>query len=414
MSGDCTRILFGLINRLHDQGHSVQVASYGKAPHWMECRAPFQQVDCFSQALTNPDFDRVVVSNAHLIPMLLPLAQGRPVALLCQGYESYYYGETLTELRSECPALRRLKQLPVGLLACSRSVQRLLREEAGRESHLVPVAIERRPYSAHSPGEGPFRVLLAGAPRAPYKGLRDAFAALHLLAQSRPVQMVLLSPETRPSPVPDFSLPSQVHYLPSAACSAQVLSSCHAYCCSSWYEGHDLTTLEAMAAGLPVVSTANLGVDDIAQEDQNMLLVEPAQPEQLAQALLRLTEEVGLAERLRQGGYATVEGKYDWDTTLSEFLSALERIPGAPPVDEEQMRAFVDELEREGLYTPLPLYRLIQACTRELEQTRDAVTLQAVRERLKPALANPRSQYYAAARAVFDRASLGLAWPERR
>ena len=65
---------------------------------------------------------------------------------------------------------------------------------------------------------------------------------------------------------------------------------------SSDYEGLPLTLLEAMAAGLPIVSTDVGGVSDIVKDNFNGLLVPPQNVEMLAKSMLRLTQD----EKLRK------------------------------------------------------------------------------------------------------------------
>ena len=71
--------------------------------------------------------------------------------------------------------------------------------------------------------------------------------------------------------------------------------------------------VEAMAAGTPVVATAVSGIPELVTDGVNGLLVDPEQPEQLADALLRLHADAGLAERLRSAARTTVAERFDGD-----------------------------------------------------------------------------------------------------
>lgn len=64
------------------------------------------------------------------------------------------------------------------------------------------------------------------------------------------------------------------------------------YVAPSHYEGFGLTPLEAMACGVPVIATSGVGTfDDQVAEGETGLLVPPAEPRALAQALRRLMED---------------------------------------------------------------------------------------------------------------------------
>lgn len=68
---------------------------------------------------------------------------------------------------------------------------------------------------------------------------------------------------------------------------------------SSDYEGIPMTIIEAMAMGLPIVSTAVGGVPDLV-EDQKTGLLTPCDAQALAAAILRLTEDPSLRHTLGQ------------------------------------------------------------------------------------------------------------------
>jgi glycosyltransferase involved in cell wall biosynthesis len=70
--------------------------------------------------------------------------------------------------------------------------------------------------------------------------------------------------------------------------------------------------LEALASGLPVVSTRVGGVPFIVEHERTALLVPPGIPEAMAEAILRLMRDTVLAERLVDNGIVEV-GKYTWE-----------------------------------------------------------------------------------------------------
>jgi glycosyltransferase involved in cell wall biosynthesis len=83
----------------------------------------------------------------------------------------------------------------------------------------------------------------------------------------------------------------------------------NAFALPSLTEGSSNVLLEAMAAGIPIVATRVGGNPEIALHDQTALLVPPADPTALADALMRLLTDRDLASRLTMAAQAraTVE-----------------------------------------------------------------------------------------------------------
>lgn len=79
----------------------------------------------------------------------------------------------------------------------------------------------------------------------------------------------------------------------------------------SLWEGLPLSVLEAMAAARPVVATAVDGTAEVIQNEVDGLLVPPANPTALSQAILRVAHDLHMADRLRASGRAKVLTCYD-------------------------------------------------------------------------------------------------------
>src|SRR6185295_19152459 len=70
---------------------------------------------------------------------------------------------------------------------------------------------------------------------------------------------------------------------------------------------------EAMACGLPVVTTAVSGIPEVVDDNMNGLLVPPEQPEAIAAAVCRVHAEPGLAERIGYAARETISERFDAD-----------------------------------------------------------------------------------------------------
>lgn len=89
----------------------------------------------------------------------------------------------------------------------------------------------------------------------------------------------------------------------------------------SRWEGMPNALLEAMSCALPCIATRVSGSEDMLEQGQNGLLVEPEQPQQLAYALRLLIEDTDLAMQLGWSGYETVLRYYQLSTTVQGCLA---------------------------------------------------------------------------------------------
>jgi glycosyltransferase involved in cell wall biosynthesis len=105
--------------------------------------------------------------------------------------------------------------------------------------------------------------------------------------------------------------------------TARVLESLDVFVFSSLQEGLPLVILEAMAAGLPIVSTRVGGVPEAAPEGLVARYCEPGNADALADAMLRSTQDTRLAEMGRAGRELAAE-QYGI-LRMSDHYSALYR-----------------------------------------------------------------------------------------
>jgi alpha-maltose-1-phosphate synthase len=92
----------------------------------------------------------------------------------------------------------------------------------------------------------------------------------------------------------------------------QLYSHAAVFCCPSVYEPFGLINLEAMACETPVVASAVGGILEVVVDGETGLLVPPAKPEALADALRRVLDDPALARRLGAVGRKRVEAHFAW------------------------------------------------------------------------------------------------------
>jgi glycosyltransferase involved in cell wall biosynthesis len=94
-------------------------------------------------------------------------------------------------------------------------------------------------------------------------------------------------------------------------------------------EGIPIVILEAMARGVPVVSTNLYGIPEAIEDGETGLLVEPDNPNQLADAFERLAQDHELCLNLARKARAKVKKEFNRDINYPELaarIAKLERI----------------------------------------------------------------------------------------
>lgn len=98
--------------------------------------------------------------------------------------------------------------------------------------------------------------------------------------------------------------------LPSAEVRAH-LERADLFCLSSFSEGLPISIMEAMAVGVPVVTTWIAGIPELAEAGVTALTVPPARADALAAAMKQLADDASLRLRLSLAARAKVEALHD-------------------------------------------------------------------------------------------------------
>jgi sugar transferase (PEP-CTERM/EpsH1 system associated) len=196
----------------------------------------------------------------------------------------------------------------------------------------------------------------AGAARAPIPGCPFAAPAHWLIGTVGRMQTVkdqlnlarafvralVLAPELRPSlrlvMVGDGPLRAQsqaildeagagaLAWLPGERSDvADIMRGLDAFALPSLAEGVSNTILEAMASGLPVIATAVGGNPDLVRAGETGELVPAADPEALAEAIVRLARDPARAAALGQAGRRDAEERFSMQAMVSAYQGLYDR-----------------------------------------------------------------------------------------
>ncbi|MCD1586235.1 glycosyltransferase [Halomonas sp. IOP_14] len=108
--------------------------------------------------------------------------------------------------------------------------------------------------------------------------------------------------------------------------------SAHALVLPSWYEGYGMVVTEALAHGLPVITTTGGALRDTLPAGAG-LSVEPGDVDALQDALSRFCHDDKLRHQLRQGAAQARDALSDWQEAGAKFAAAL-----TAPADSPNLR----------------------------------------------------------------------------
>jgi len=107
------------------------------------------------------------------------------------------------------------------------------------------------------------------------------------------------------------------------------------------YEPFGLAPLEAMSCGLPVVVTNQGGpTESLADEETDEvygMLVDPENPEEIAEGLLRLLTSKKTWNKFKEAGTERVLSRYTWEQTASSYLKVLKKIKDKSGTDRDKL-----------------------------------------------------------------------------
>jgi len=104
---------------------------------------------------------------------------------------------------------------------------------------------------------------------------------------------------------------------------------CTAFVFPSIEEGFARVIVEAMAAGLPIVASHESGATTLVQDGVEGFIIRPRDPEQIADAMLKLAQDVALNRRMGAAARRMGAERNSWqdygDRLLAEYQLRLER-----------------------------------------------------------------------------------------
>lgn len=117
----------------------------------------------------------------------------------------------------------------------------------------------------------------------------------------------------------ELGLQENVHFLGFQDDAPSYLAALDIFALSSTSEGFSIATIEAQAAGVPVVVTRSGGPEEIVEHNVNGLLVESDCPEELAKGIVLLVNDGSLRRRLAEAGRETAARRFSTERMIELY-----------------------------------------------------------------------------------------------
>ncbi|MHC2016472.1 glycosyltransferase family 4 protein [Methylobacterium sp. CM6247] len=264
---------------------------------------------------------------------------GIPNVVSIQGGDGHWVGSCCETHRiAMCEVLAHANALLIGGRSFVEEVCDRLGSDPDRFT-IVPGAVDTARFTPGAAGHaGPVRLFYHGRVDR-RKGVLDFIDALGLLrARGVPLETTIsgIGPDVDSSKARAAELnfsEAEIRFTGYADYDTvpDLYRQADVFISPTYAEGFSNTILEAMAAGLAVVSTHAVGVSDCLRDGENGLLVQPGDVASLADALQRVIEDKSLRQRLAADGLDECRRVYSWTAVGRQIMDIYAEVVGQRP-----------------------------------------------------------------------------------
>ena len=176
----------------------------------------------------------------------------------------------------------------------------------------------------------PYRLIVTNSADVPLKGLYYLLDAVARLARNYPMKLVVIgSPKKNggiEKKIRALNIGHRIHFTGRIGHDEFVRQYARASIAviPSIYEGFGIPAGEAMACGVPVVSTTGGALPEVVADAG--ILVPPADPQALVQAIGKLMENPEQAIQLGQKGYNRIQNQFTWKVAAEKTVACYREV----------------------------------------------------------------------------------------
>jgi glycosyltransferase involved in cell wall biosynthesis len=176
-------------------------------------------------------------------------------------------------------------------------------------------------------------IIVTSSADSPLKGLHILLQAVAIISKKRAVKVTVVGPCPKKNGIPGLIRKLGIGQFISFAGRISHAEFVKLYAQAgiavvpSLYEGFGLPAGEAMACGVPVISTTAGGLPEVVGDAG--ILVPPSETQPLVRALLKLMENPSLSQKLGQAGLKRVKCRFTWHQAAQLTVDVYRKVLNA-------------------------------------------------------------------------------------
>lgn len=318
------KMLMEQANRLAEKGHDVVFYSHSPKPDWIECRSPYFTVDPGNDVHeVVPPCDVVIAGDWNMAVDAMKTKAPLKYHYAGGDFDMFRFHDLEEGLKR---IISEAFMLPLKIIAASEPMKQKIAELFGRQSVIVPEAVDMKAYYPATRANGetkPARILLTGSDTSAFLGHAATAAALCRLKEAGySFETKWATPAKLTTDYGRLNLDIDEHVMANDAEAGDIYRASDIYICGSSYEAIPHSPLEAMACGTAVIAADNGGIREYARDGSNCLIFEPGNVRQLAEKIALLLDNPELRKQLAAEGQAGT-GKYTWRSSIRSLEREL-------------------------------------------------------------------------------------------
>ena len=330
-------------NQLVELGCEVTIVTYTEKPSWFDIKARVIRVNPHAKMSTYIPPSDVVISTYFMNTHELLDSEAKLKIYYAQGDQFIFQDNSVSNLREDIKILKeKMRELSgksyllpgVKFIPNSNNLAKAVEQNYGRKADaILPVCVDRsifKPTERLGTDEK-LKVLIVGPDNKGseiepliFKGIADIRESLNYLCNDdgERFQIIRMS-NTQKDIFKDY--PCEFYVAPSNETKTKLYGTADILIYASHYDSVPLPPLEAMSSGTAVICTETSGAKEYCVDGENCLLVPIKSPREIAEVLLKLSNDLKLRKRLIEGGLLTAQ-KMGSENSGKKLLQIIEKL----------------------------------------------------------------------------------------